>query len=169
MQNKFFDLTTLAFSLVTLILFILVYIKNPSLAMLTTKSGLNVFLKYFLIIILSMLIASYIQALIPKEVINKLLGKESGIKGIVIGTIIGGLTPGSPYGALPLFSGIMKMGASLPTIVSMVCAWGLWSIGRIPFEIAVLGFRFTLLQVISSIFLPIVSGYIVLILQKIIK
>ena len=61
------------------------------------------------------------------------------------------------------------MGASLPIIVSMVCAWGLWSIGRIPFEIAVLGIRFTLLQVTSSIFLPIISGYIVLILQKIIK
>ncbi len=74
MQNKFFDSTTLAFFLAALILFILIYIKNPTLAISSTKSGLNVFLKYFLIIILSMLIASYIQALIPKEMITKLLG-----------------------------------------------------------------------------------------------
>lgn len=169
MQNKLFDSSTIGFIFAAIILFIFIFIKNPGLAIFSTKNGFTIFLKYSLIIISSMLIATYIQALIPKEIIMKFLGKESGIKGIFIGTIIGGLTPGSPYGALTLFSGIMKIGASLPVIVSMVSAWGLWSIGRIPFQIAVMGFRFTLIQVISSLFLPIISGYIALILQKILK
>ncbi len=43
MQNKFFDSTTLAFFLAALILFILIYIKNLTLAISSTKSGLNVF------------------------------------------------------------------------------------------------------------------------------
>lgn len=167
MANKFIDSTTLGFLVVAVILFIILWTKDPSLAISTCKSGVSICLKYAILIISSMLIASFAQALIPKELISSYLGSKSGVVGILLGTLIGGLTPGSPYAALPLFAGILRMGASIPTGVAMVCAWGLWSIGRIPFEAAVMGMRFTLIHIASSIFLPIIAGLVAWALQTI--
>ncbi|HHY04658.1 MAG TPA: hypothetical protein GX534_05685 [Thermoanaerobacterales bacterium] len=167
MMNKIFDSTTLGFLIVAIVLFIVLWFKDPSLAVSSCKSGVGLFLKYAILIISSMLVASFAQALISKEIISSYLGGKSGFVGILLGTLIGGLTPGSPYAALPLFAGILRMGASIPTGVAMVCAWGIWSIGRIPFEIAVMGTRFTLIHIVSSIFLPIVAGLVAWFLQTI--
>lgn len=166
MGNKF-DLTTLGFVVTAAILFTILWFKDSSLAISSCKSGLNLFIRFAVLIASSMLVTSFIQALLPKEVIASYLGGKSGIVGILLGTLIGGLTPGSPYAAMPLFAGIMRMGASIPTGVAMVCAWGLWSIGRIPFQTAVMGVRFTLIHIVSSIFLPIIAGIVAGFLQTI--
>lgn len=166
-MNKNLDLTTLVFLTIAIILFIILWFKEPALAISSCKSGISLFMRYVILIISSMLVVSFIQALIPKEIISSYLGGKSGFVGILLGTLIGGLTPGSPYAALPLFAGILRMGASIPTGVSMVCAWGLWSIGRIPFELAIMGTRFTIIHIASSIFLPIIAGFIAWFLQNI--
>ena len=167
MTNKTFDSTTLGFLVVAIVLFIILWLKDPSLAVSSCKSGISLFLKHVVLIISSMLVVSFAQALIPKEVISSYLGGKSGFVGILLGTIIGGFTPGSPYAAFPLFAGILRMGATIPAVVSMVCAWGIWSIGRIPFEIAVMGTQFTLIHIISSFFLPILAGIVAQFLQNI--
>lgn len=167
MSNRVFDSTTLGFVGAAGVLFVILWARDPSLALSSSKAGLTLFARYAILIVASMLVASFAQALIPKQVIASYLGGASGWVGILLGTLIGGLTPGSPYAALPLFAGIMRMGASVPTGVAMVCAWGLWSIGRIPFEAAVMGARFTLIQVVSSAALPLVAGSIAWLLQTI--
>ncbi|GLI51446.1 hypothetical protein TSYNTROOL_15320 [Tepidanaerobacter syntrophicus] len=167
MLSKIFDSTTLGFMAAAIILFIIVLIKDASLAVSASKDGLTLFVRYAVLIISSMLIAAYIQALIPKDLITSYLGGASGFKGIFLGSLIGGLTPGSPYAALPFFAGIMRMGASVPATVAMVCAWGLWSIGRIPLEAAVMGAKFTMIQVISSFILPILAGLVAWFLETI--
>ncbi len=166
MDNKIFDSTTLSFLVAAIVLFIILWVKDPSLAVSSCKSGINLFLRYAILIISSMLVASFAQALVPKEIISSYLGGKSGFVGILLGTLIGGLTPGSPYAALPLFAGILRMGASIPTGVAMVCAWGLLSIGRIPFETAVMGARFTLIHIASSVFLPIIAGLVAWFLER---
>jgi len=45
---------------------------------------------------------------------------------------------GSPYAAMPFFAGLIKTGISFPVGVAMACSWGLLSVGRIPFEAAVM-------------------------------
>ncbi|MBP8614529.1 MAG: permease [Firmicutes bacterium] len=166
MLGDIFDSTTVGFIVTAAILFAILCAKDVSLAMSATKSGFHLFLRYLILILAAMLVAAYVQALIPKELITAYLGKQSGLRGILVGTVIGGLTPGSPYAAMPFFAAIVGMGASIPTGVAMVCAWGLWSIGRLPFEAAVMGSKFTLIRVMSSIFLPIVAGLIAWFLQS---
>jgi len=168
LASKVFDSTTLGFLIAAVVLFIVLWVKDPSLAISSCKSGFSLFLRYAILVISSMLVASFAQALVPKEIISSYLGGKSGFVGILLGTLIGGLTPCSPYAALPLFAGILRMGASIPTGVAMVCAWGLWSIGRIPFEAAVMGGRFTLVHIASSFFLPVIAGLVAWFLQTII-
>lgn len=159
-MGRVFDSTTLGFIGAAAVLFVLVWGKNPSLALSACTTGLTLVARYAVVIVASMLTAALAQALIPKQTIAAYLGSASGLRGILLGTVIGGLTPGSPYSAMPLFAGIMRMGAGVPTGVAMVCAWGLWSIGRIPFQAAVMGTKFTLVQVIASFALPVTAGLI---------
>lgn len=166
MLGDIFDSTTLGFIIAAIVLFVVLCAKDVSVAVSATKDGLTLFFRYVILIVCAMLVATYVQSLIPKELITAYLGKQSGLKGIFLGSVIGGLTPGLPYAAMPFFAGIMRMGASVPTRVAMVCAWGLWSIGRLPFEVAVMGSKFTMIQVVSSILLPIVAGLIALVLQS---
>ena len=112
-----------------------------------------------------MILASLLQSLIPRDILVKYLGISSGWRGIILGTLIGALTPGSPYAAMPFFAGLIKTGISFPVGVAMACSWGLLSVGRIPFEAAVMGGEFTLIKVISSLLLPFVAGSIAQILQ----
>lgn len=158
-MSRFFDSTTIGFVVAAFILFLIAWgTKGYEVAAMGVKSGLVLFLRYGILIVASMVFASLLQTLIPKDTIVKYLGASSGWRGIFLGTIIGALTPGSPYAAMPFFAGLMRSGASFPTSVAMACAWGLLSVGRLPFEAAVLGGKFTLIKVISSLLLPVVAG-----------
>lgn len=165
-MGKILDSTTLRFVLAALLLFLIAWgTKGSAVALAGLTSGLSLFLRYALLIASSMVIASLLQTLIPKELVAKYLGSALGWRGIILGALAGGLTPGSPYAAMPLFGGLIRMGATVPTGVAMVCAWGLFSVGRIPFQAAVLGGRFTLIQVISSVLLPLLAGAVARLLE----
>jgi len=166
MSKSFLDSTTLGFLGAALCLFVIVWIaRGSATAMTGLTAGLKLFLRYGLLIASSMVLASLLQTLIPKEFIAKYLGAASGWRGISLGVLVGLLFPGSPYAAMPLFSGLLQMGTSVPTGVAMVCAWGLLSVGRIPFQVAVMGGRFTLIQAVSSLLLPLVAGAIAQLLE----
>ena len=167
--GKIFDPTTTIFGLLALILFLLLWVKDPSVAKTTAQSGLFLFLRYCLLIVFSMMIATMLPALISKEIITEYLGGASGWRGVVLATLIGGLTPGAPYAAFPLIAGLIRQGMGLAPAVSMVCAWGLWSVGRIPFQAAVLGGKFTFIQVLVSLPLPFIAGKLSGLLKKFIQ
>ncbi|NLC47311.1 MAG: hypothetical protein GX766_09260 [Firmicutes bacterium] len=165
-MNRFFDSTTVGFIIGTVILFLIAWgVKGLEIAKTSVKNGFDLFLRYGVLIVFSMIFASLLQTLIPRDIIVKYLGTSSGWRGIVLGTLIGALTPGSPYAAMPLFAGLIRTGVSFPVGVAMACAWGLLSIGRIPFEAAVMGGEFTLIKVISSLLLPCIAGGIAQLLQ----
>lgn len=167
--GKLFDTTTIFFGLLTLILFLLLWVKEPTVAKATAQSGLFLFLRYSLLIVFSMMIASMLPELIPKEIIVAYLGGASGWRGIVLASLIGGLTPGSPYAVFPLIAGLIRQGMGAAPAVSMVCAWGLWSVGRIPFQTTVLGGKFTFIQVLVSLPLPFIGGTLVELLKKFLR
>lgn len=158
-MGRILDSTTVGFLVAALVSFVVAWaIKGYPVALAGVRSGLTLFFRYLILIASSMVIASLFQVLIPSQLIARYLGTSSGWRGLALGTLIGALTPGSPYSAMPLFAGFMRMGAGVPTGVSMVCAWGLLSIGRVPFQAAVLGSRFTLVQVVTSVLLPVLAG-----------
>lgn len=164
--NKIFDTTTIVFGAIAVILFILLWVKDPTVAKSSAQSGLVLFLRYSVLIIFSMLIAAMLPMLISKEIIVKYLGTASGWRGILMASLIGGLTPGAPYAVVPLIGGLMSQGMSMAPAVSMVCAWGLWSLGRVPFQAAVLGSQFTWVQVLVSLPLPVIAGFMTELLMK---
>jgi len=99
-----------------------------------------------------------VQVLLPKDLLSRWVGTESGLKGILVGTLAGGLTPGGPYVSLPVVAGLLKAGAGAGTMVAFLTSWSLWAVSRLPMEIGILGWKFTVLRLAATFFFPPIAG-----------
>ncbi len=107
----------------------------------------------------SLVIAGMVQVLVPAEFISKWVGAESGFRGILIGTAIGSLTPSGPFVSMPIAAGFIRAGANIGTVVAFMTAWSLLGIARMPIEFAIMGWHFTMVRVVSGVFVfPIIAG-----------
>jgi uncharacterized membrane protein YraQ (UPF0718 family) len=112
------------------------------------------------LLLLSFVIAGVAQVLIPKDLVAGWLGSQAGIKGILIGSVVGGLVPGSPYAVFPVVGALYKSGASLGAVVSFVSAWLLWSVSRLPVEMALIDPKAALIRYSITFIVPPIAGLI---------
>ena len=80
------------------------------------------------------------------------------MRGILIGTLAGAFAPGGPYVSLPIVAGFLRAGAGTGTMVAFLTGWSLWAFSRLPMEVAILGWRFTLIRLASTFFFPPIAG-----------
>jgi uncharacterized protein len=124
------------------------------------KNAFDMTLQILPLLIFAFIVAGMVQVMIPKEMLAKWVGTESGMRGIFVGAIAGGLAPGGPYVSLPIVAGLLKSGASVGTMVAFLTGWSIWAVGRLPMEIGILGWKFTLIRVLSTLIFPPIAGYI---------
>ncbi len=117
-------------------------------------------------IFFAFLIAEMVSILIPQEILSRWIGKESGWRGIWIGTLVGGFMPGGPYVSMPVAAGLLQAGASIGTMVAFLTSWSLWAIARLPLEVSIMGWRFTLIRLLSTFFFPPIAGFIAQVVSK---
>jgi len=120
----------------------------------------NLFLQMLPLLFFALVVAGAIQMLLPQETISKWVGTESGLRGVFIGTILGGLAPGGPYVNLPIAAGLLRMGASIGTMVAFLTGWSLIAVARLPMEIGLLGWKFSLIRITCVFFFPPIAGII---------
>jgi len=106
------------------------------------------------------IVAGMIQVLIPQELLSEWVGAESGLRGIFIGTVAGALIHGGPYVSLPTAAGLLRSGASVGTMVAFLTGWSLWAFSRLPMEVGIMGWKFTLIRIASTFFFPPIAGWI---------
>ena len=124
------------------------------------KNAFDMTLQILPLLIFAFIVAGMAQVMIPKELLAKWVGTESGMRGIFVGAIAGGLAPGGPYVSLPIVAGLLKSGASVGTMVAFLTGWSLWAFNRLPMEIGILGWKFTLIRFVSVIIFPPLAGLI---------
>lgn len=124
------------------------------------KSALGMTAEVLPLLVCAFVVAGMVRVLLPQEMLSRWIGAESGFRGILIGTVAGGLAPGGPYVSLPVAAGLFRAGASVGTMVAFLTGWSLWAVGRIPMEVGVLGWRFTLVRIACTFFFPPVAGLI---------
>ena len=66
--------------------------------------------------------------------------------------------PGGPYVSVPIAGGLLKTGASVGTMVAFLTGWSLWAITRLPMDIGILGWKFTLVRLACTFFFPPIAG-----------
>ena len=114
------------------------------------------------LLLLALVIAgmSQVFAAQQEEFITKWLGPESGLRGIMLASVAGTLTPGGPVVTVPLLAGLLRSGSSIGVAVAYLTGWGAWSLARLPLEVSILGWKFTLIRVASVCLLPPIAGLI---------
>ncbi len=110
------------------------------------------------ILLLGFVIAGLVQVLVPKELISHWLGAQAGVKGVLIACLAGGLVPGSPYAVFPLVAALYQAGAGLGAVVAFVSAWSLWSVSRLPIEMALIDPRAALVRYGLTFLVPPFAG-----------
>jgi len=151
---------TIIMGVIAIALLIIGYQKGGGEHILGLKAAGNILLQIIPLLIFAFILAGMIQVLVPTEMISRWVGAESGFRGILIGTAIGGLTPGGPYVTLPIAAGLLRTGASVGTMVAFMTAWSLLAFSRLPLEIGLLGWKFTLIRLACTFFFPLIAGLI---------
>jgi len=149
---------TIIMAVIAITLFIIAYSKGNGEHLEGLEAAADLIIQIIPLLIFAFIIAGLIQVLLPTRIISKWLGTESGLRGVLIGTIVGGFMPGGPMVNLPVAAGLMRAGAGIGTMVAFLTGWSLWAVSRMPIEIGLLGWKFTLVRFAVSFFLPVIAG-----------
>lgn len=157
-KNSGMLVATIFMGVIAVVLLFMGYQKDQH--MVGLKSALNMAVEILPLLFFALVVAGMIQVLLPQELLSKWVGAESGMRGIFIGSIAGGLAPGGPIISLPIAAGLLRSGASVGTMVAFLTGWSLWAVSRLPMEMGILGWRFTLIRIASTFFFPPLAGLI---------
>jgi len=151
---------TIIMGVIAVVLLFIGYQKGGGEHILGLKSAGNILLQIAPLLIFAFIVAGMIQLLVPIEMVSKWVGTEFGFRGILIGTAFGGLMPGGPYVSLPIAVGLLRAGSGIGTMVAFITALSLLAFSRMPLEIGILGWKFTLIRLVCTFFFPPIAGLI---------
>ncbi len=133
------------------------------------KAGCQMTMQTLPLLVFAFFMAGMVQVILPSEVVSKWIGEDSGFRGILLGTVAGACTPGGPYVSLPIVAGLLRSGAGAGTLVAFMTGWSLWAFSRLPMEIAIIGWRMTVVRFLSVLIFPPLAGLLALGLAKMIR
>jgi hypothetical protein len=149
---------TITMALIAGILILIGYLRGGGEHIIGLRRAGNMTIQILPLLACAFTVAGMVQVLIPHDILVKWVGVKSGIRGIVIGTIAGGFAPGGPYISLPIAAGLLRAGASVGTMVAFLTGWSLWAVGRLPMELGIMGWKFTLIRLACTFFFPPIAG-----------
>jgi uncharacterized membrane protein YraQ (UPF0718 family) len=152
------------------VVFLLIgYYKGGGQHIIGMKSALRMMVQILPLLAFAFIVAGMVQVLVPREILSEWVGEESGMRGIFIGTVAGALAPGGPYVSLPVAAGLLQAGAGVGTMVAFLTGWSLWAFSRLPMEVGIMGWRFTLIRIASTFFFPPIAGLIAQVISAVAK
>jgi uncharacterized membrane protein YraQ (UPF0718 family) len=157
-KGKSMDVTTWVLLGVAVVLLGIAFWRGRDLPLAGLKAAGLTLWRNLLILLLGFAIAGLAQVIIPKELVSRWLGTKTGIRGVLVGCVAGGLVPGSPYATFPLVAVLYQGGASLGAVVGFITAWSLWSVTRLPVEVALIEPRVALIRYAVTFVVPPFAG-----------
>jgi len=155
------DFTPYLLALVALILAVIAWNQDGIVfAWKGILAGGEILLSVIPLLIAAFLTAGLIQSLVTRELVTRWLGASSGWRGLLLACIGGALIPGGPYVYYPITGVLLQTGAGLGVLVSFILAKNLWSLSRIPLEIALLGPQLTIYRYAITFVIPPVLGFL---------
>ncbi len=151
---------TIIMAVLAVVLTFLAYQKGGGEHILGLKTSANLLVQVVPLLIFAFIVAGMIPLLVPREMISQWVGAESGFRGVLIGTAVGAFLPGGPFVTLPMAIGLLRIGASVGTMVALLTGWSLLAFSRLPMEIGILGWKFALIRLACTFFFPPIAGLI---------
>jgi uncharacterized protein len=117
-------------------------------------------------IAMAIVVAGLFAVILPAELVANWLGRDSGMMGIVVGSLAGGVTPGGPMLSFPIVTILFKAGAGVGPLIAYLTAWSVFALHRLfAYELPMMGARFALLRLASSLALPFLAGILAMFLD----
>jgi len=154
------DKTTLILVLISASLLVIAFFQGRELPLAGLMVAGRTLWRNLPVLLLGFVIAGLVQLLVPKELISRWLGAQSGVKGVLVACVVGGLVPGAPYAIFPLVAAFYQAGAGLGAVVGFISAWSLWSVSRLPIEIALIDPKVALVRYGITFVVPPIAGLI---------
>lgn len=132
--------------------------RNRGLALRGWALAVRSVREQLVLLLLAFVVAGYVEVLIPQHIVRQWLGTGAGLKGIIIASVAGGVLPMGPYVVLPILAALRAAGAGLATTVAFAVGWMMWSVGKLPFELALLGPRFAIRRTLLYLAFPPLAG-----------
>jgi uncharacterized protein len=151
---------TVILTVFALALFIAAVRRGDGSAQKAMRSGTNMLVKVIPLLLLAFVLAGMMEVSFPPGLIREWLGQNAGLRGVLIGGACGSLIPGGPYVAFPIISAVHKDGAGISTVIAFVTGWAMMGVGKIPFELAFMGTRFTFERVLLFLVFPLLAGWV---------
>jgi uncharacterized membrane protein YraQ (UPF0718 family) len=158
--GKGMNVNNILLAVIAFILLIVAYLQDKGVCLSGLRIGGKMFIDVLPLLVAAFIIAGLVQVLLPKEIISRWLSDRVGFKGILIACLAGAVTPGGPYVSFPIAFSLYKSGAGIGCVIAYLAAWKMWIITGIPFELAFLGPRITLLLRVSLFVFPPIIGFI---------
>jgi uncharacterized membrane protein YraQ (UPF0718 family) len=161
MKIKLPDRTTLFLLLVAIVLAGYAWHQGgPALALEGLVAGGKILWQVTPLLLAAFVVAGLTQALVSRQTIERWLGRSSGWRGILLACLGGALIPGGPYVYYPIAGALLKSGAGLGVLVAFITAKNLWSISRLPYEVALLGPKLTVIRYSLTFIVPPLLGFL---------
>jgi uncharacterized membrane protein YraQ (UPF0718 family) len=152
------DTTTLVLFAVAAILLAIAFWQGRGLPLAGLRAAGRTLWRNLPILLVSFVLAGLVQVLIPRDLFAQWSGTEAGSKGVLIACVVGGLVPGAPYAVFPIVGALYQAGAGLGAVVSFVPAWSLWSVSRLPVEMALIDPKPALVRYAITFVVPPIAG-----------
>ena len=149
---------TIIMGVIDIVFVLLAYQKGGGTHIAGLKAAAAMLTQMAPLLIFAFIIAGILPLLVPQQTISGWIGAESGWRGIFIGTVVGGFMPGGPYVSLPVAAGLLRVGASIGTMVALLTGWSLLAFARAPLEIGIMGWKFWLIRLACTFFFPPIAG-----------
>ncbi len=125
------------------------------------KSSLSTLNNVWPLLLLALGVAGFLRVLIPQEVISTYLGPASGAKGYFIAWGVGAVTPGAPFTIYPIAVTLLEAGSGVGQVMTLVLSASIGvALTRVPYEVAFLGWKFSVLRFLSALVVPLLGGLI---------
>lgn len=149
------------FFIAALIVAVIITLINRDLGLKSFSTAFESFKQMISVVPPIMLLLGLLDVWVPRETMMKYMGDNSGILGIFLAILMGSLAAGPMYAAFPFTAVLLKKGVRLSNIIIFMNAWCVTKISTVMFEIAALGYKFTLARLIIDIPGVIIMGYLV--------
>jgi hypothetical protein len=112
-------------------------------------------------IVMAVLVAGFAVLLLPSGVVAQTIGPESGLSGVMLALLVGGLIPGGASISFSVVVMLNEAGAGMVQLVTLLTAWSVFAVHRVIIhEMPLMGLRFSVIRLLSSLPLPLVAAAI---------
>lgn len=150
-----------SFFIFTLILTLAITIFSRETGFKTFSIAGSSFLQMLSVLPPIMILLGLMDVWVPRERMMKYMGDNSGLLGIFLAIILGSLAAGPMYAAFPFTAALLRKGVKLSNIIIFLGAWCVTKIPTFMFELAALGYKFSVARLLVDIPGIIIMGYLV--------